>query len=148
MNYIVWLLLAVCSAVVYYQVTVWAQGGVCGSIDRLDGKVVVITGANTGIGRETARDLARRGAEVHVLCRDGEKGEAVKMDIKRETGMEAFVHGIDLASLESVRKCSSSLRNNLQKIDILINNAGVMATPEWRTQEGFELQFGTNLLKL
>jgi retinol dehydrogenase-12 len=81
---------------------------------------------------------------VHVLCREEEKGEAVKRDIKRETGMDAFVHHLDLASLESVRKCSSSLRNKLEKIDILINNAGVMATPEWRTREGFELQFGTN----
>ena len=116
----------------------------CGSTARLDGKVVVITGANAGIGRETARDLARRGAEVHVLCRDGEKGEAVRADILRETGMDVFVHHIDLASLESVRKCCSSLINNLEKIDILINNAGVMATPEWRTQEGFEIQFCTD----
>jgi len=141
---VVFLLLALCSSVVYYQVTVWAQGGVCHSEEALGGRVVVITGANTGIGRETAMDLARRGAEVHVLCRDQEKGEAVRRDIKTETGKEVFVHQIDLASLDSVRECVKELTDTLEKIDILINNAGVMATPEWRTQEGFELQFGTN----
>ena len=130
--------------IVAFMFKSWVQGGRCISKARLDGKVAIITGANTGIGRETARDLARRGAEVHVLCRDVERGEVLRRDIKIETGKEVFIHRIDLASLETVRECTSALRNDLQKIDILINNAGVMATPEWRTQEGFELQFGTN----
>ena len=142
--YWLWLLLTLSSAVIYYSAVQWAQGGVCVSSARLDGKIVVITGGNTGIGRETARDLVRRGAEVHVLCRDVERGEGMRRDIKRETGREVFVHKIDLASLKTVRECTAVLRKKLQKIDILINNAGVMATPEWRTEEGLELQFGTN----
>jgi len=128
----------------YSLLVQWAQGGRCMSTDRLDGKVVVITGANTGIGKETAKDLVRRGAEVHVLCRDLERGEEMRREVNKEIGSDVSVHKIDLASLESVRECSAVLRNQLQKIDVLINNAGVMATPEWRTKEGFELQFGTN----
>jgi hypothetical protein len=71
MNYKVWPFVAVCSAVLYYQVTVWAQGGVCGSNARMDGRVAVITGANTGIGRETARDLAKRGQRC--MCCAGKR---------------------------------------------------------------------------
>eukprot|EP00092_Neocalanus_flemingeri_P008538 GFUD01009197.1.p1 GENE.GFUD01009197.1~~GFUD01009197.1.p1 ORF type:complete len:320 (+),score=100.99 GFUD01009197.1:106-1065(+) len=130
--------------VVLFVFRSWVQGGRCISKARLEGKVAVITGANTGIGRETAKDLVRRGAEVHVLCRDVERGEVLRRDIKKETGREVLIHQIDLASLETVRECAAALRKKLQKIDILVNNAGVMATPEWRTQEGFELQFGTN----
>ena len=143
MKYILMLFPVVLCAV-YHYVTVWAQGGVCNSTAMMGGKVVVITGANTGIGKETARDLVRRGAEVHMLCRDEEKGETAKRDIESETGGEVFVHKIDLASLESVRECARELVDQLDKIDILVNNAGVMATPERRTKEGFELQFGTN----
>eukprot|EP00092_Neocalanus_flemingeri_P008537 GFUD01009196.1.p1 GENE.GFUD01009196.1~~GFUD01009196.1.p1 ORF type:complete len:321 (+),score=108.94 GFUD01009196.1:106-1068(+) len=130
--------------VVLFVFRSWVQGGRCISKARLDGKVAVITGANTGIGRETARDLVKRGAEVHLLCRDLEKAEIVKGEIKTETGREVFVHKVDLASLESVKECAAVMKKELQKIDILINNAGIMATLEKRTQEGFELQFGTN----
>ena len=122
----------------------WVQGGRCTSKARLDGKVAVITGANNGIGKETARDLVKRGAEVHVLCRDVERAEEMKRDIKNATGREVFVHKIDLASLESVRECVKQLRKCLERIDILINNAGVATCPEWRTVEGSELQYGTN----
>eukprot|EP00090_Calanus_glacialis_P022694 TRINITY_DN34985_c0_g1_i1.p1 TRINITY_DN34985_c0_g1~~TRINITY_DN34985_c0_g1_i1.p1 ORF type:complete len:322 (+),score=97.81 TRINITY_DN34985_c0_g1_i1:60-1025(+) len=122
----------------------WVQGGRCISKARLDGKVAVITGANTGIGKETARELVKRGAEVHVLCRDTEKAEEMKKDIKNDTGREVFVHKMDLASLVSVRECVAELSKCLEKIDILINNAGVATCPEWKTEEGFELQFGTN----
>ena len=122
----------------------WVQGGRCTSKARLDGKVAVITGANTGIGKETARELVKRGAEVHVLCRDGERAEEMKREIKSDTGREVFIHKIDLASLQSVRACVEELNKCLEKIDILINNAGVATCPEWRTTEGFELQFGTN----
>ena len=92
--------------VVVFLFRLWVQGGRCTSKARLDGKVAVITGANTGIGRETARDLARRGAEVHLLCRDGERGEITRREIKMETGREVFVHKVDLASIETVRECT------------------------------------------
>ena len=130
--------------VVVFLLKSWVQGAKCTSKARLDGKVAVITGANTGIGRETARDLVKRGAEVHVLCRDVGKGDIVKKEIKSETGRELFVHKVDLASLESVTECSNVLRKELTKIDILINNAGVGACPEMKSEDGFELQFGTN----
>jgi len=141
-----WVLVPVTLGLVYQQVTNWAQGGVCESTARMEGKVVVITGSSSGIGRETALDLSRRGAEVHMLCRNMEKAKMVKESIELETGNEVFLHHIDLASLDSVKKCVNNLKKDLKKIDVLINNAGVMATPEWRTEEGFELQFGTNHL--
>lgn len=122
----------------------WLQGGRCVSKARLDGKVAVITGGSAGIGKETEKELVKRGAEVHVLCRGGEKAEQMKREVKSDTGREVFVHSIDLASLKSVRECVAELKSCLEKIDILINNAGVATCPEWRTEEGFELQFGTN----
>jgi len=122
----------------------WVQGGKCTSKARLEGKVAVLTGASTGIGKETARDLVRRGAEVHILCRDSEKAEAMSREVKNDTGREVFVHQLDLASLESVKVCSNQLMKTLKKIDILVLNAGVATCPEWRTVEGSELQFGTN----
>merc|ERR1711970_281410 len=122
----------------------WLQGGRCMSKARLDGKVAVITGASAGIGKETARELVKRGAEVHVLCRGGEKAEKMKREVMHDTGREVFIHKIDLASLDSVRECVAELQDCLEKIDILINNAGVATCPLWRTSEGYELQFGTN----
>lgn len=122
----------------------WVQGGKCISKARLDGKVAVITGGNTGIGKETARALVKRGAEVHILCRDPRKAEFVKNEIKRDTGREVFTHKLDLSSLKSVHQCVKDLKSCLEKIDILVNNAGLAACPEMRTEEGFELQFGTN----
>ena len=87
-------------------ITTWAQGGQFEKDDvRIDGKVVVITGANTGIGRETALDLAKRGARVYLACRDLTKAEATKADIVQQSGNEnVFVMKLDLTSLESVRQ--------------------------------------------
>merc|ERR1711970_90142 len=130
--------------VVVFLFKMWVQGGRCTSKTRLDGKVAVITGANTGIGKETAKSLVKRGAEVHLLCRDMDKAEAAKRDIRDDTGREVFIHKVDLANLASVKQCGTSLQKELQKIDILINNAGVGMCPESRTEDGFELMFGTN----
>lgn len=130
----------------YYLVTKWAKGGQCISQVRLDGRIVLITGANTGIGKETALDLARRGAEVHLLCRDVKKGEDAAEDIKNKVGKEVIVHTLDVSSLESVRECVKEITAKLEKVDILINNAGVMGCPLTRTKDGFELQFATNHL--
>jgi len=108
----------------------------------MDGKVVVITGANTGIGLETAIDLATRGAEVHLLCRDTAKAALAAAKV----GFGARAWPLDLSSLNSVRECAQKLKEELTKIDLLVNNAGVMACPLSRTAAGHELQFGTNHL--
>ena len=99
----------------------------------------MVTGANSGIGRIAARELARAGARVTLAVRDTAKGE------RAAAGMPGTVEvrRLDLADLASVRELADSWQGDL---DILINNAGVMATPETRTKDGFELQIGTNHL--
>ncbi|XP_035676518.1 uncharacterized protein LOC118415774 [Branchiostoma floridae] len=122
-------------------------GGVCRSTARLDGKTVVITGANTGIGKETARDIAKRGARVILACRDLTKAEAAAAEIRQDTGNGNVVtEKMDLASLKSVREFALKVNARESRLDILINNAGIMACPQWKTEDGFEMQFGTNHL--
>lgn len=90
----------------YFLVSRWAQGGQFKKDDvRIDGKIVIITGANTGIGRETALDLANRGAKVYLACRDLSKANSTKIDIIQQTGNKnVFVKELDLTSFESIRK--------------------------------------------
>lgn len=122
-------------------------GGVCHSKARLDGKTVIITGANTGIGKETALDLAKRGARVILACRDLNKSLQAADEIRKKTGNgNVFVKLLDLASLESVRQFAKEINAQEDRIDILINNAGIMACPKWKTKDGFETQFGVNHL--
>ena len=126
----------------------WAAGGVCRSQARLDGKTVIITGGNSGIGLETAVDLAKRNAKVILACRSVEKGEKAVVDVKKRSGNNNVVFvQLDLASLDSVRDFAAKILEDVPQIDILINNAGVMMIPERRlTKDGFEMQFGTNHL--
>nr|XP_006817025.1 PREDICTED: retinol dehydrogenase 13-like [Saccoglossus kowalevskii] len=125
----------------------WADGGVCTSQAKLTGKTVIITGANTGIGKETALVLAERGARVILACRDILKGERAANDIIRETGNQnVVVKQLDLANLKTVRKFADDVINKESHLEILINNAGVMACPYWKTDDGFEMQFGVNHL--
>ena len=122
-------------------------GGVCTSKARLDGKTVIITGANTGIGKETAIDLARRGARVILACRSVERGEKAAVEVRERSGNEnAEFRQLDLSSLASVRQFSAKILEEEPRIDILINNAGVMMCPYSKTVDGFEMQFGTNHL--
>jgi NAD(P)-dependent dehydrogenase (short-subunit alcohol dehydrogenase family) len=106
------------------------------------GRVAIVTGANTGLGFETARALAGRGASVVLAVRDIEKG---KQAAARMSG-DVTVQQLDLTSLESVRAAAADLRAAHERIDLLINNAGVMYTPKQTTRDGFEMQFGTNHL--
>lgn len=114
---------------------------------RLEGKTVLITGANTGIGKETAKEIARRGARVILACRDQHKAEAAKQEIVTETGNDAIIVKIlDLGSLESVRRFAEDYNATESRLDILVNNAGVYSKVRRETSDGFELMFGVNHL--
>ncbi len=111
------------------------------------GRVAVITGANTGLGYETATALAGRGAHVVLAVRNLDKGKAAAdLIARRYPGAEVDVQELDLTSLASIREAAASIRAAYDGIDLLINNAGVMMTPKATTKDGFELQFGTNHL--
>ncbi|MUM17004.1 SDR family NAD(P)-dependent oxidoreductase [Mycobacterium sp. CBMA271] len=111
------------------------------------GRVAVITGANTGLGLETAKALAGRGAHVVLAVRNAEKGKAAADEIvATHANSDVVLQSLDLSSLESVRRASDELKSRYDRIDLLINNAGVMWTDKSTTADGFELQFGTNHL--
>ena len=111
------------------------------------GRLAVVTGANTGLGFETAQVLAARGASVVLAVRDIEKGKRAAARIAGTTpGANVMVQPLDLASLDSVRAAAGELRARHPGIDLLINNAGVMFPPKQTTRDGFELQLGTNHL--
>jgi NAD(P)-dependent dehydrogenase (short-subunit alcohol dehydrogenase family) len=111
------------------------------------GRLAVVTGANTGLGLETARVLAARGASVVLAVRDIEKGKRAAARIAATApGADVMVQPLDLASLDSIRAATDELRAKHPRIDLLINNAGVMFTPKQTTRDGFELQLGTNHL--
>ena len=122
-------------------------GGICRSKARLDGKTVIITGGNTGIGKETAIDLASRGAKVIIGCRSKERGEKALIDIKKESGSEAvYLKLLDLSSFQSVRRFANSILDSEDRLDILINNAGIFMVPFEKTEDGFESHFQVNHL--
>jgi NAD(P)-dependent dehydrogenase (short-subunit alcohol dehydrogenase family) len=117
-------------------------------IPSLAGKRILITGANSGIGYHAALKLARKGAHVMLACRDRQRGEAALALLQGESpGTHAELVILDLASLTSVQDFAAKELSQRRPLDILINNAGVMAPPKrLETAEGFELQFGTNVL--
>ena len=111
------------------------------------GRLAVVTGANTGLGFETAQVLAARGASVVLAVRDTEKGKrAAARIVGTAPGANIMIQPLDLTSLDSIRAAAAELRAQHPAIDLLINNAGVMLTPQQTTRDGFELQFGTNHL--
>jgi NAD(P)-dependent dehydrogenase (short-subunit alcohol dehydrogenase family) len=111
------------------------------------GRIAVITGANTGLGYETAAALAERGARVVLAVRNLDKGkEAATQIATNSPHADVALQELDLTSLESIRTAAHQLRADYDRIDLLINNAGVMYTPKSTTENGFELQFGTNHL--
>ncbi len=102
------------------------SGGVCKSQARLDGKTVIITGANTGIGKETALDLAKRGARVILACRDVKKAIKAADEIREKSGNgNVIVEHLDLSSLESVKIFANRINEQEERIDVLVNNAGI-----------------------
>jgi NAD(P)-dependent dehydrogenase (short-subunit alcohol dehydrogenase family) len=123
--------------------TKWTSDDVPGQ----QGRLAVVTGANTGLGFETARVLAARGASVVLAVRDTDKGKAAAARIAGAApGADVTVQPLDLTSLDSIRAAAGELRARHPRIDLLINNAGVMFPPRQATRDGFELQFGTNHL--
>ncbi len=113
----------------------------------LTGKVAIVTGANSGIGYDTAVAFAEKGATVIMACRNLEKGQAALDQLKAEVpGADVELMQLDLASLDSVRAFAEAFEAQYDRLDLLINNAGIMMVPYGVTEDSFERQFGTNHL--
>lgn len=143
-EFVCWSLLSALSMYIFY---LWREGPYYTKNTRLDGKVVIVTGSNTGIGKEVALDLAKRGARVYMACRNFDKCEKARREIVSLSGnTNVFNRSLDLSSLKSVREFAEKFLQEEKRLDILINNAGIMSTPRKLTQDGFEQQFGVNHL--
>lgn len=124
-----------------------AQKWTSADIPDQSGRLAVVTGANTGLGLATAQALAARGGSVVLAVRDVDRGKQAAARITGTApGADVTVQRLDLSSLDSIRTAAEELRAAHPRIDLLINNAGVMYTPRQTTRDGFELQFGTNHL--
>ena len=116
-------------------------------IPNLNGKTIVVTGANSGLGYEAALALAGHGAHVVLACRDQTKGQAAQQQIRAAHPQSSTdLLPLDLASLADIRRFADDVRTRYPRHDVLMNNAGVMALPYRTTADGFEMQFGTNHL--
>ena len=144
-NYV---LIAVVVGLIIYVLNYFRPGR-CDSKARLDGKTAIVTGSNTGIGKETVKDFVTRGATVILACRTVSKGEEAKKNILADTGASSekiHVRQLDLGSLKSVKKFTEDFIAEFPKLHLLVNNAGVMMCPFSLTEDGFEQQFGVNHL--
>ncbi len=111
------------------------------------GRIAVVTGANSGLGYHTSRALALNGALVIMACRNVQKGEEARQQILKDNPpLQPHVWLLDLADLGSVRAFSEKFNTSFDRLDLQINNAGLMAIPYGKTADGFELQFGVNHL--
>ncbi|CAF2865399.1 unnamed protein product [Rotaria sp. Silwood2] len=123
------------------------SGTQCPSKDRMDDKIVVITGSNTGIGKYTAIELAKRGAHIILACRNRQRAQEAKQEIQTKSNNNQIdIEIIDTSSLQSVRECATRLRKRLPRIDVLINNAGVLTRSKEKSIDGYEIHFATNYL--
>ncbi|MDP2314651.1 MAG: oxidoreductase [Pseudomonadota bacterium] len=117
------------------------------SLPDLSDRTIVLTGANSGIGWEATRHLATRGARVVMACRNQEKGkDALARILEQLPTARLELAKLDLGSLASIRACAEDLKARFPRIDVLVNNAGIMAIPRALTEDGFEVQLGTNHL--
>ncbi|XP_068083163.1 retinol dehydrogenase 12-like [Anabrus simplex] len=137
--------LAILSVVLLLKFWLKLTTGRCKSRRQLHGKTVIVTGANSGIGKETARDLARRGARVILACRDMDRGKEAQDDIIRSTGNKNIViYKVDVSSLNSVREFVKTVKKFEDRLDILINNAGASGVPYKKTADGLNLLMQIN----
>ncbi|TFY51193.1 hypothetical protein EVJ58_g10694 [Rhodofomes roseus] len=116
-------------------------------VPDLTGRVILVTGGNDGIGKETIRVLLEHNAKVYMASRDQKKAEAAIEELKEKTGKEALLLKLDLASLASVRQAASQFLSLERELHVLYNNAGVSNTPiDWLTDDGYDMTFGTNIV--
>ncbi|XP_039486708.1 retinol dehydrogenase 12 isoform X2 [Drosophila santomea] len=131
--------------IIAFCVRLYMQGGKFRKQTDETGKVAIVTGGNTGLGRETVLELARRGATVYMACRSKEKGERARREIVKVTGNpNVFSRECDLSSLDSIRNFAENFKKEQRELHILINNAGVFWEPHRLTKEGFEMHLGVN----
>ncbi len=117
------------------------------NIPDLTGKVIIVTGANSGIGYEAAKEFARKGAQTILACRSMDKGQVAMDKIWSEIpDAQAEIIQLDLASLKSIYRFAEAFKARYDRLDVLLNNAGIMMVPYDKTEDGFERQFGTNHL--
>jgi NAD(P)-dependent dehydrogenase (short-subunit alcohol dehydrogenase family) len=117
------------------------------NIPDLSGKVIIITGANTGLGFEASKEVARRGAQVILACRNMDKAQTALTQINEEIpDASAEVIQLDLASLESIHQFADKFKAKYDRLDVLLNNAGIMFAPYGKTEDGFEQTFGVDHL--
>ncbi|XP_046891679.1 dehydrogenase/reductase SDR family member 13-like [Hypomesus transpacificus] len=131
----------VCVYAIVYNIGV--KGASCKSKVKLHGKTAIVTGSNTGIGKTTAIDLAKRGARVILACRSKQRGDAALAEIKKESGSNQVVFmQLDLGSLKSVRSFVETFLKTEPRVDLLINNAGIYM--QGKTEDGLGMMFGVN----
>ena len=117
------------------------------NIPDLTGKVIIITGANSGIGYEAAKEFARKGAQITLASRNLDKAQSALNQIQSDIPeINAEILKLDLASLKSVHEFMETFKTKYDRLDVLLNNAGIMMVPYGKTSDGFERQFGTNHL--
>lgn len=137
----------VCGLTGVYLFRRLAQGATCRSQAMLNGKTAIVTGANTGMGKQTALDLACRNARIIVACRNEESGrKAVREIVKLSNNNNVMFRKLDLASFASIRQFTDEIMNEEQQLDILVNNAGVFMLPLRRSVDGIEMHFAVNYL--
>lgn len=124
-----------------------SSGWSASDVPDLDGRTIVITGANSGIGLEAATVMARRRASVVLACRNEEKGTVAANELRKSfPDALVVVMELNVASLKSIRSFATEFSNRFGQLDVLVNNAGIMAVPYGSTVDGFERQIGTNHL--
>lgn len=117
------------------------------NIGNLNGKNIIVTGGNSGLGFEAVKALSNKGAKVILACRNIEKGEQAKKSILEfDNKANIIVSKLDIADLDSIRQFSNQYKSDNTHLDVLINNAGIMMPPYELTKDGFESQMGTNHL--